>query len=69
MPDDFGHLNLVTPTFLERIVRGELLGQEHPRKPRDQAAKSAKNTGADNTPENESDTKASISSQHIDLRI
>jgi hypothetical protein len=70
MADGFGLSNLVISPFLERVARDERLGQDHPRKPRDQNAKSAKEGGAVSPPPDE-DKKAetSVSSQHIDLRI
>jgi len=70
MADGFGLSNLVTSTFLERIVREERLGQDHPRKPRDQGAKPAKEDGNVSAPPDE-DKKAEppMSSQHIDLRV
>ena len=65
MADGVELSNLVNSPVLERIVREERLGRDHPRKPRDQGTKPAKENG----PEDDNASDASVSSQHIDLRI
>ena len=69
MSDDFGLLNPVASTYLERIAREERLIEDQPRKPRNMRSRPAKKN-PDSTPtEDIEQTDDSTSSQHIDLRI
>jgi hypothetical protein len=69
MSEDFGLLNPVASTYLERIAREERLIDDQPRRPRNPRSKQAKKD-PDSTPsEDIQQTDDSTSSQHIDLRI
>jgi hypothetical protein len=69
MSTGFEIVDYVTQPILERVVREERLGHEHPRKSRDQRSQPARDEGDDADPLNEGEAVNSISSQHIDLRI
>ncbi len=70
MPEGVGLLNFVSPPFLDRIAKEERLGQDHPRKPRDQSTELAGEKGnKTNPPDGDLSGQAPASSQHIDLRI
>ncbi len=71
MPDDFGLLNPVNSPILERVVREERLGRDHPRKQRDRKSERSREdelqTGdASDLSEGK---ETSMSSTHIDLRV
>jgi hypothetical protein len=71
MPDGFGLLNPVVAPFLEKIVREEHLGRDHPRKRREGKNWPAKEDEI-HSEESADDTKEadnSKSSTHIDLRV
>ncbi len=71
MPDDFGLLNPVNSPILERVVREERLGRDHPRKQRDRKSERSREdelqTGDASDLSEEKET--SMSSTHIDLRV
>jgi hypothetical protein len=69
MSDDFGHMNLISEPFLERIEREERLSGDQQRRHRYFRPKPIKKEHP-NTPSDGIDkTDDSTSSQHIDLRI
>ena len=71
MHDGFGLVNPVTATHLERIVRDERLGRDHPRRNSDERPKPANSAAGrnDEPPEPTSDLDSAASETHIDLRI
>jgi hypothetical protein len=71
MSDGLGLLTPVTAPLLEKVVREERMGRDHPRKRQEQKADSSKEDGGDgaNSDDAASDTGTSMSSNHIDLRI
>jgi hypothetical protein len=71
MSDGFPVLDSVTAPFLERVVREEPLGREHPRRNRDENAEPHRKAAEDQAQQVPDDGEAtdSMSSLHIDLRI
>jgi hypothetical protein len=69
MSDDFGHMNLISEPFLERIVRGERLSEDQQRRQRYFRPKPIKKDPSDTPADDIEKTDDSTSSQHIDLRI
>ena len=69
MSDDFGLLNPVASTYLDRIAREERLIEDQPRKPRNPKSKIAKKNPDSEPLDDIQQTDDSASSQHIDLRI
>jgi len=68
MSDDFGLLNPVASTYLERIAREERLIEDQPRKLEICVQDLPKESGQ-HPAEDIEQTDDSTSSQHIDLRI
>ena len=69
MTEDFGLINPVASTYLDRVAREERLMDDQPRKSRNPKAKRAKKDPDSIPSEDIPKTDASTSSQHIDLRI
>jgi hypothetical protein len=71
MPDGFGLLNPVAAPFLEKVVREEHLGRDHPRKRREGKNWPPKEDEIHNEESADESKKAdaSASSNHIDLRV
>ena len=69
MADDFGLINPVASTYLDRIAREERLMDDQPRKSRNHRSKRSKKDPDSVSSEDIQKTDESASSQHIDLRI
>jgi hypothetical protein len=71
MPGGFGTINSVLSPILERVVKEERLGSDHPRKGRDGKSERHRQGHLPEGSRSEApeDATASISSTHIDLRI
>ena len=69
MSDDFGHINLISEPFLERIVREERLGGDKQQRQRYFRPKPIKKDSSNTPADDIEKTDDSTSSQHIDLRI
>ena len=69
MSDDFGHINLISEPFLERIVREERLSGDQQRRHRYFRPKPIKKEPSNTPSDGIEKTDDSTSSQHIDLRI
>jgi len=71
MPDGFGLIHPVLPPILERVAREEYLGRDHPPKKRDERQQKARdnNSASSVITDDAEESKNSMSSTHIDLRI
>ena len=71
MTDGFGLLTPVAAPLLEKVVREERMGRDHPRKRQDEKSAPSKEADGDGADSAETAREAgnSMSSNHIDLRI
>ncbi len=71
MPDDLGVVNPVFSPILERVVREERLGRDHPRKQREKKSERSREDEiqSGDTQDRPEEIETSMSSTHIDLRV
>jgi hypothetical protein len=71
MPDGFGLFHLVSEPLLERVVKEQRLGRDHPRKSRDGKGTKSREDGSQDadSPADAAESETPMSSSHIDLRI